>query len=141
MLSWLITRLRCCSAIALVVLYAACVILPSAALAFASSRAPAHCLTNVRLYITGAQLQDGTTIHTPGDSAIHEHAGDSKEGGDGKLKCHVGACCGFSCAAAITGDSAAIIVRPIQALLLFRKLDESPDGCGPERISRLPKSF
>ena len=141
MLSWLIIRLRSCSAITLVVLYAACVVLPSAALAFPSGRAPTHCLTNVRLDITGAQLQDGITIHTPSDSAIHEHAGDSKEGGDGKLKCHVGACCGFSCAAAITGDSADIIVRPVQASLLFRRLDESLDGCGPERISRPPKSF
>jgi len=140
MLSWLITRLRGCSAIILVVLYAACVVLPSAALAFPSGRAPAHCLTSVRHGITDAQLLDGTNIHTL-DSAIHEHAGDSKEGGDGKLKCHVGACCGFSCFAAVASDFAATIVRPVQASPLFRRLDESLDGCGPGRISRPPKPF
>src|ERR1700690_4150946 len=106
MLSWLITRLRSCSAITLVVLYAACVVLPSAALAFPSGRAPTHCLTSVRHDIADARLQDGTTIHTPGDSLIHEHPGDSKEGGGGKLKCHFGTCCGISCFAAITSDPA-----------------------------------
>jgi hypothetical protein len=139
MLSWLITRLRSCSAITLIVLYAVCVVLPSAALAF--PRAPAHCLTSVRHDITDARLQDGTTIHTPGDSLIHEHPGDSKEGGSGKLKCHFGTCCGISCFAAITSDSAATIVRPVHASPLFRRLDESLEGCGPERISRPPKPF
>jgi len=139
MLSWLITRSRSCSAITLIVLYAACVVLPSAALAFPNGGAPAHCLTSGRHGIADARLQHGTNIHTPGDSAIHKLAGDSKEGGDGKLKCHGGTCCGISCFAAITNDSAATIVRPVHACPLFRRLDESLDGCGLERISRPPK--
>ena len=142
MLSWLITRLRCCSAITLVVLYAVCVVLPSVALAFPSGRAPAHCLTSVHHGITDAQLQDGTNIHTLGESAIQEHAGDSKKGGDAKLKCHVGACCGFSCFAAITSNSpTTTIVRLVYTTPLFRRLDESLDGCGPDGISRPPKPF
>lgn len=138
MLSWLITRLRCCSAVTLVVIYAVCVVLPSVALAFPSGHGPSHCLTRV---ITDARLQDSTDIHTLGDSALHEHAGNSKEDGDGKLKCHVGACCGFSCFAAINSDSAATVVLPVHVSPLFQRVDESLDGCGSERISRPPKSF
>ena len=140
MVSWLITRLRCCSAITSVVIYAVCVVLPSVALAFPNGQAPSHCLTSVRHDITDARLPDGTTIHTPGDSLIHEHPGDSKEGGSGKLSAILEHAAGFL-ASAITSDSAATIVRPVHASPLFRRLDESLDGCGPERINRPPKPF
>jgi hypothetical protein len=72
---------------------------------------------------------------------IGKHADNSKEGGDGKLKCHAGACCGLFCCAAITGDSGATVVQPVHASLLFGALDERLDGRGPTRIGRPPKSF
>ncbi len=99
MLSLLITRLRFCSVITVVLLYAACAVLPSVALAFPRSSTSSHCLIGDRHDVTDVRPQDGIDIHGSiailGDSAIHEHTGNSKEGGDGNLKCHAGACCGL----------------------------------------------
>ena len=138
MLSWLITRLRFYGAIILVALYAVCVVMPSIALAFPSGSAPSHCLTDHHRGVSEAQVQGGIHIHVDGDS---KHADNSMEGGDGKLKCHAGACCGLFCCAAITGDSGATVVQPVHASLLFGALDERLEGCGPKRIGRPPKSF
>jgi len=94
MLSWLITRVRSYGAIILVALYALCVIMPPVASAFPSGSAPSHCPTDDHHGV----LRDGIAIL--GDGAIDKHADNSKEGGDGKLKCHAGACCGLFCCAA-----------------------------------------
>ena len=136
MLSWLITRVRSYGAIILVALYALCVIMPPLASAFPSGSAPSHCPTDDHHGV----LRDGIAIHTLGDGAIDKHADNSKEGGDGKLKCHASACCGLFCCAAITVDSGAII-QPVHASLLFATVDERLDGRGPKRIGRPPKSF
>ncbi len=143
--SWLITRLRSCSAMILAALYAVCIIMPSAALAFPSGRASTHCLTGDPHGVTNVRFQNGIdihgSIHTRGDSAIHVHAGNSKEGGDGKLKCHAGVCCGLFCFAAVSSDSAATFVQPVHASPAFGTLNESLDGRVPKRIGRPPKSF
>jgi hypothetical protein len=143
MRSWLITRVRFYGAITLVALYAVCVVMPSVTLAFASRSAPSHCPHHRG--VSDARLQDGIhvdgRIHVPGDGATDKHADNSKEGSDGKLKCHAGACCGLFCCAAITGDSGATVVQPVHASLLYGAIDERLDGCGPERIGRPPKSF
>lgn len=145
MLSWLIPRLHFGGAIALVALFAVCAVMPPVALAFPHGNTSSHCLTRDHHGVTDVRFQDGIGIHvsfhTPGDSAIDELAGNSKEDGDGKLKCHVGACCGFSCFAAINSDSAATLAWPVHASPLFKRVDESLDGCGSERISRPPKFF
>jgi hypothetical protein len=90
MLSWLVLRMRYYGAITLVALYAICVVMPSAALAFPSGSAPSHCLTDDhhRIDVHGS-------IHVHGSGAIGKRPGNSMEGGDGKLKCHGGACCGL----------------------------------------------
>jgi hypothetical protein len=145
MLSWLITRVRFYGAITLVALYAVCVVLPSVRLAVTSGSAPSHCLTDHHRGVSEVRLQDGIHVHgsiyVDGDGAMDKHADNSKEGGDGKLKCHAGACCGFFCCAAITWDSGATVVQPVHAALLFGALDERLDGRGPQRIGRPPKSF
>ncbi|MGI8569723.1 MAG: hypothetical protein ACR2KT_11945 [Methylocella sp.] len=145
MLSWIITRLHSCSAMILVVLYAICAVLPSVALAFPHGSTSSHCLTGDHRGVTNARFQDGIDtpggIHTLGDSAIHEHTGNSKEGGDGKLKCHARACCGLFYFAAVTSDSAVTYVQPVHASLAFRVFDESLDGRAHKRIGRPPKSF
>jgi len=136
MLSWLITRLRSYGAITVVALYALCVIMPPVASAFPSGSAPSHCQTDDHHGV----LRDGIPIHTLGDGAIDKHA-TSMNGGDGKLNCHAGACCGLFCCAAITGDSAVTVTLPVHASLLFAALDKRLDGRGPKRIGRPPKSF
>ena len=145
MLSWVISRLRSCSVMILATLYAVCIIMPSAALAFPDASTSSHCLTGDRRGVTDVRFQDGIdiygSIHTLGDRAIHEHPGNSKEDGDGKLKCHAGACCGLFCFAAVTSDSAATFVQPVHASPVFGTLNESLDGRGPKRIGRPPKSF
>jgi hypothetical protein len=141
MLRRLIPGLGSYGAITLVALYAICVVMPSIALAFPSGSAPSHCLTVNHHGTPEVRLQDGIHIPTLGDSAIYKYADNSMNGGDSKLKCHAGACCGFSCFAAITIDPAISIVQPIHASLLFEAHDERPEGRGPKRIGRPPKSF
>jgi hypothetical protein len=139
MLSRLVTRLRFYGAITLVALYAVCAVLPSVAWAFPRGGTPSHCLTGERHGVSDVQRGIDDGIRTPG--AIGKHTENSMEGGDGKPKCHVGACCGLFCFAAITGDSGATVVQPVHASLLFGALDERLDGHGPKRIGRPPKSF
>src|SRR5580704_16775969 len=127
MLSWLTTRVRSYGAITLVALYALCVIMPPLASSISS-----HCPTDDH----HGMLRDGIHVHTLGDGAIDKHADTSMNGGDGKLNCHAGACCGLFCCAAITGDSGATAVQPVHVSLLFGALDECLDGRGPQRIGR-----
>ena len=146
MLSWHTTRLRSYSAITLVALYALCLVMPSIASAFPNGSAPSHCPTDDHHGAPEVRLQDGIHIPTLDDNAIYRHAeyrraDNSVDSGDGKLKCHGGACCGLFCCAAITGDSGATLVKPGHASLLFGALDERLDGRGPQRIGRPPKSF
>jgi len=141
MLRQLIPRLRFYGAIILVALYAVCVVMPSVALAFPSGSAHSHCLTDDHHGVSQVQLRDGIHSPTLGDSAIDKHADNSMKGGDGKLKCHAGACCGFSCFAAIASDPAATIALPVQASPSFGALDKPPEGRGSKRIGRPPKSF
>jgi hypothetical protein len=139
MLSWLITRVRSYGAFTLVALYAICVIMPPVP---SGRDAPSHCPTDHHHGVSEPRLQGG--IHVHGSihvGAIDKHADNSKEGGDGKLKCNAGACCGLFCCAAITGDSGATAVQPVHASLLFGAFDERLDGRGPQRIGRPPKSF
>jgi hypothetical protein len=137
MLSWLTIRVRSYGAIALVALYAVCVIMLPLASAIPSRSASSHCPTDDH----HGMLRDGIHVHTLGDGAIDKHADTPWNGGDGKLNCHAGACCGLFCCAAITGDSGAPAVQPVHASLLFGTLDERLDGRGPQRIGRPPKSF
>jgi len=139
MLSGHTTRLRSYGAITLVALYAVCLVMPSIASAFPSSSAPSHCPTDDHHGAPEVRLQDG--IHILDDNAIVGHAGNSMEGGDGKLKCHAGACCGLFCCAAITSDPAATMVQFVHASLSFGALDERLDGREPKRIGRPPKPF
>ncbi|MDQ6702739.1 MAG: hypothetical protein M3Z96_06365 [Pseudomonadota bacterium] len=137
MLNWLVTRVRFYGAITLVALYAVCAVLPSVAWSFPRGGTSSHCLTGERHGVS--DVHHG--IHTPGDGAIGKHTDNSMEGGDGKLKCHAGPCCGLFCCAAITGDSGATVVQPVHASLLFGALDERLDGHGPKCIGRPPKPF
>jgi hypothetical protein len=133
--------LRSYSATILVALYAVCVVMPSIALAFPSGSAPSHCLTDDHHGVARGQVQVGTHIPALGDNAIAKHANTSMKSGGGKLKCHGGACCGVSCFAAIASDPASTMALPVQASLSFGALDEHPEGLGPKRIGRPPKSF
>ena len=141
MLTRLVPRLRSYGAIILIAVDIVCVVMSSIALAFPSATTHSHCLTNDHHEVSEVRLRGGLHIPTLGDSSIDKHVDNSMKGGDSKLKCHAGGCCGLSCFAALTSDSAATIVRPVHASSLFQRLDESLDGCRPERISRPPKPF
>jgi uncharacterized glyoxalase superfamily metalloenzyme YdcJ len=89
-----------------------------------------------------APLEGGLHVHgSIHAGATDKHDDNSMKGGDGKLKCHAGVCCGLFCCAAITGDSGAAVVQPVHSSLLFGALDERLDGRGPKRIGRPPKPF
>lgn len=137
MLRWLIARLRRRGAITLVVLYIASVVLPLAACAVMSTEGSAHCRIDIQYDSLDARLNDGTA-HNKLEDGISHH-GNSTEGADAKLKFDVGVCCRISCSVAMMNDSAAAIVRFAHASFPLRRLDESHDGWGPERITRPPK--
>jgi hypothetical protein len=143
MLSGLVSRFRFYGAITVVALYAICVVMPSATLAFPSGSTPSHCQTDDHHRIANVRLLDGIHIHgsieVHGDGAMDQRAGNSMKGGDSRPKCHAGACCGLFCCAAI--NSGTIVAQPVQAFLLFGALDERLDGHGPKRIGRPPKPF
>lgn len=142
MLSWHVTSFRFYGATILVALYAICVVMPSA-IASPSGSTPSHCQIDDHHRIANVRLLDGIHIHgsirVDGDGAMDQRAANSMKGGDGKPKCHAGACCGLFCCTAI--NSGTTIAEPVQASLLFRVLDERFDGHGPKRIGPPPKSF
>jgi hypothetical protein len=144
MLGWLTKRLRVRAAIALAALYAACVMAPPLALAFADGAAAAHCLTDdhhaaTHRHSTPDAHQHGG-VHRHADGAVHKHADDagtSMNGGEDEPTSTTGSCCGLFCFAATTGDLPEI-GQPVHASSVLPALDEHLAGRGPERINRPP---
>jgi hypothetical protein len=141
MLNWFLPRVRSSAAV-LAVLYAVCVGLSSIALPLPSAKAASHCLNGGENGGLEATAPDGTYQVTPrlGDRIPDDETGTSKS--RDKSKCHVGACCAFFCfAAAVRGDPSVSLSPPVLAYRVFAAPDERPEGCGPERIGRPPKSL
>lgn len=141
MLNWFLPRMRSSAAV-LAVLYAVCVAVSSIAFPLPSARAASHCLNVGESRGSGEITRDSAHQDTPilGDRIPDDETGTAKTGD--KSKCHVGACCAFFCfAAAVRGDPSVSSSPPVLAYRVFAAADERPEGCGPERIGRPPKSL
>jgi hypothetical protein len=128
MLGLLTRKWRWRSARLLVVLYALCLVSPTAVLAFSADPAPAHCLTEDHHGIAAG--------HTHDDGSTHRHSdtGDDDRSPPGK-------CCGLFCLSALTPAIDFIANRhpPVTHLAPFFAANLS--GRGSDRIDRPPRSL
>ena len=145
MLTRLNRRLRWRTALALVGLYAFCILMPSAALAFAS--AAAHCLTDTHGKAHVHQAAATKHIHADGSTHTHErntshaHADDGAPTipGNADDQKHEGNCCGLFCVTAISHESPAAIAAPVAASRIILALADFLPGHDPGRINRPPR--
>ena len=139
MLSGLNKGMRLRAAVMLTVLYAICVLAPSAALAF-SPRA-AHCLTGTQTMAHVHPVSEQATAHAHDDDTAHSHAdAGATNPSQSDEKGRSGDCCGLFCASALAH-------APIEALpalhtpaLAGPALTFQLHGCGPDRIHRPPRA-
>ena len=152
LLSTLTRRLRIRAALALVALYAACILGPHAAMAL--SALPAHCLTDTSLT---AHVHTGNApARTHAGNAGHHHDGhhhaapaqdaqaphDHADAGtphkhDGKSHPSTN-CCGVFCVSAMGCEPQAISAPAPVVSVSTPALDEALVGRGPGRINRPP---
>lgn len=138
MLNWLLSRIRS-SALVSAAFYAVCVAMSSVAFPLPSAKAASHCLNVGESRGSGVITQDSAHPDTPilGDRTLDNETGNAR-GGDNS-KCHIGACCGFSCSAAMRADLVLSLVPPVLASRVFAAPDDGLEGCGSDRIARPPK--
>jgi hypothetical protein len=144
MLTRLNRRLRWRTALAFVGLYAFCILMPSAALAFAN--AAAHCLTETHSVAHVHQAAAKTHIHADGSTHTHErntshaHADDGAPTNPGNAdeQKHEGNCCGLFCVTAISHESPPAIAAPVAASRIILALADFLPGHDPGRINRPP---
>jgi hypothetical protein len=144
MLTGLSKTKRLKAALVLSLLYALCILMPNAALAFGS--ATAHCLTEppgaAHMHRTAAQTHvhaDGV-MHTHSDKASHHHgdAGTPEKHSDGDGKTHNGTCCGLFCISAIAHEPPSAFPATLLVTRVSPPLDDALSGRGPARINRPP---
>jgi hypothetical protein len=140
MLSVFSKRFRIKAAIAATVLYAVCVLAPSAALAFGDRDATAHCLTDVPVAAHVHQPQPAAHNHDSADGTAHEHSDSStpQKHSDADGKNHAGNCCGLFCVTALAHEPALALSAPPTAALSGPGGDYELAGRGPDRINRPP---
>lgn len=131
-------------------LYLACVLMPSVALAFADGAVSAFCFDEIAQQVASVQVH----VHVHSDGTVHHHVdktssatvtGDSQpgQGGSGRQgpsqsHSHDGSCCGafgfIGVLPALGGSIAEPAAYHIQQPILTSCLV----GCGPDRIDRPP---
>ena len=145
MLSVPTRKFRDKAAIALVVLYALCILAPSAAFALSSNPAMAHCLTEDHVAPVvhdhgGNMREHGGATHVHADGTTHQHHHDGApqkhSGGDGKTA--VPSCCGLFSVVAIVDEPGVALGSSGHASRLVPSLRDALTGRGPDRINRPP---
>jgi hypothetical protein len=146
MLSVPTRRFRVKAAIALVALYAVCILAPSAAFALSSNPSLAHCLTEdhvapvVHDHGTAHAHEHAGMTHQHADGSTHQHhhhgAPQKHSGGDGKTP--VPSCCGLFSVVAIADEPGVVLGSSGHASRLVPALRDTLNGRGPDRINRPP---
>jgi hypothetical protein len=146
MLSVPTRRFRVKAAIALVALYAVCILAPSAAFALSSNPSLAHCLTEdhvapvVHDHGKAHAREHGGMTHQHADGSTHQHhhhgAPQKHSGGDGKTP--VPSCCGLFSVVAIADEPGVVLGSSGHASRLVPALRDTLNGRGPDRINRPP---
>ena len=136
MLIWLTKRARVRVAKVFVALFAACVILPSVALAYADGTTAAHCLEGEH------GIKSGKT-HVHADGASHKHLDDDtlQNGSDSDGVAVPTTCCGLFCLAALPVDAGVTTSEPICSTPISELAAEGLSGREPNRINRPPISL
>jgi hypothetical protein len=143
MLRWINKAVRCRLACASAALYALCVLVPAAALAFAG--AAAHCLTEPGLaHVHHAGVEPKSHVHHDGSAhshaapSPHAHAdGEAPHDHDAAGKSD-GNCCGLFCVSAIGQRSPDFTTTRIVATHAACVLADARTGRSPDRIDRPP---
>jgi hypothetical protein len=147
MLRRLNKRLRLRAALALAALYAFCILLPNAALAF-SANARAHCVTETGPAHVHAATVEPAKTHVHSDGSVHTHATKAAlthddaaaphadEGDHGKK--HAGSCCGLFCISALAHEPPAVTTTVLSRGHTVPVHTYALAGRGPSRINRPP---
>lgn len=147
MLTRLRKRLRLKAALALAALYAVCILMPNAALAF-SAHAAAHCLTETGPAHVHAAPAVTSKTHEHSDGSGHSHAtkvshthddtaaADDEKGDHGKK--HEGGCCGLFCISALAHEPPAVLTTALTGGRTVPVHTYALAGRGPSRINRPP---
>jgi hypothetical protein len=137
MLSALTRKSRFKAAAALALLYALCVLAPSAVLAFSGGEASAHCFDEPHGHTAAHQHAQ---IHKHADGSVHVH--DESGAADHKPddKAQAGQCCGLFCVTALASHHVPELVKPITGKVLLAAAHTGLTSRGPDRINRPPIS-
>ena len=128
MLGWPTKRLRRKAVTLLVVLYAVCLLAPSAAFALADAPRQAHCLTQADHGLAKA--------HFDHDGARHEHPQKTDDD-----KSQLKNCCGLFCLTALTPAFDLAIGHSPVGSSLVAALEDAVARAAPDRLDRPPISL
>ena len=135
--------------------YFACVVMPSVALAFADGAVAAYCFDEIAEQVAALQVHAHVHVHSDGtvhhhvdktSAAIHEE-GRKDQGGTGSQgqspgqpqgHAHDGNCCGLFGFTAVMPALSGGIAEPAAYHLQQPILTNCLVGCGPDRIDRPP---
>jgi hypothetical protein len=131
-------------------LYLACVLMPSVALAFADGAVSAFCFDEIAQQVASVQVH----VHVHSDGPVHHHvdktssaaiAGDSQAGqggsgpqGHSQSHSHDGSCCGAFGFIGVLPALGGSIAEPAAYHIQLPILTSCLVGCGPDRIDRPP---
>jgi hypothetical protein len=126
------------AAIAATLLYAVCVLAPSAALAF--SPQAAHCLTETQgaAHVHRDAAQATPHIHADGTDHAHADSSGAQDPSHTDDKARSGNCCGLFCVSALASEPAAALLAPPTCALDGPTLTFRLDGHEPGRLHRPP---
>lgn len=130
--------LRIKAAVAATLLYAVCLLAPSAALAF--SPQAAHCLTETQsaAHVHRDAAQAAPHIHADGTGDAHADSADAQNPSHTDDKARSSNCCGLFCISALASEPAAALLAPPTSALDGPTLTFRLDGREPGRIHRPP---
>ena len=133
-------------------LYLACVLMPTVALAVSDGAVSAYCFDEIAEQVAALHIQSHEHVHA--DGTVHHHGdkpaiaavqGDSQQSKEGTDKpghppghSHDGDCCGLFGFTAVLPAFSAPIAEPAAYRIEQPILTNCLVGCGPERINRPP---
>jgi hypothetical protein len=135
-------------------LYFACVVMPTLALAFSDGAVSVYCFDEIAEQVAALHIQSHEHVHVHADGTVHHHAdktasavvqGNGPQGKEGSGNpahapghSHDGDCCGLFGFAAVLPAMSAPIAAPAAYHIEQPILTNCLVGCGPERINRPP---
>lgn len=135
-MSALTRRCRRIAAATFAALYAMCLVVPAAALAFVGAPAALHCFTDQRG--TAAAHDHDASVHVHADGTTQRHADEgTKKHADGGATSHPADCCGLFCMTALATEASIQLGSPAH-FRFVTPLDQDVAGRGPDRINRPP---